>query len=137
MKSQNKRAIKGKSSIDEFWRWFRQVAAALESNIEAPSLLKELDVRLRNLDAELSWEIGPGRSKPWQLVISPNLNRDLRERASRIVTRAPTLPGWEFFAARQRKEWHYKLELGGDRLPIDASEWTFVLLLYPDGAHEV
>ena len=133
----NKSLSKRRSRIDEFWLWFREVAPALESNIETPAILKELDTRLRNLNPKLSWEIGPGVFKPCQLVISPNLNRDLRGKAEKIVTGAPVLPAWEFYAARQRKEWQYKLELGGDRLPIDASEWTFVLLRYPDGTHEV
>lgn len=137
MKSQSHNPRKRVSRIDEFWHWFCEVAAALETNVVPPALLKELDDRVRSLDPELSWEIGPGLSKPCQLVISPNLSRDLREKARKIVTRAPTLPAWEFYAARQRKEWQYKLELGGDRLTIDASRWTFVLLRYPDGAYEV
>ena len=137
MKSQNQNPGKRASGIDEFWRWFCEVAAALETNVVPPALLKELDDRVRNLDPELSWEIGPGLSKPCQLVISPNLSRDLREEAREIVTRAPILPAWEFHAARQRKEWQYKLKLGDDHLSIDASRWTFVLLRYPDGDHEV
>jgi hypothetical protein len=135
MKSQT--PPRGTSRIDEFWRWFSGIAATLESNLETPALLKELDTRLRNLSPKLSWEIGLGLSKPCQFVISPNLSRDLREEARKIVTRAPFLPSWEFYAVRQRKEWQYKLELGRQRLPIDASGWTFVLLRYPDGAHEV
>jgi hypothetical protein len=137
MKSKNKNPRRRTSGIDEFWRWFREVAASLESDLESPELLKELDARIQNFDPKLSWEIGPGLSKPCQLVISPNLSRDLVEKAGKIVKGAPVLPTWEFYAARQRKEWHYKLELGRERLPIDASGWTFVLLRYPDGAHEV
>jgi hypothetical protein len=137
IKSQNQNPGIRASRIDEFWHWFCEVAAALETNVVPPPLLKELDTRVRNLDPELSWEIGPGLSKPCQLVISPNLSRDLREKARKIVTRAPILPAWEFYAARQRKEWQYQLELGDGRLTIDASGWTFVLLRYPGGDHEV
>jgi len=128
---------KRKNQVSEFWDWFRDVADALAANVENSSLLTKLDSRVRNLDPNLSWEIGPGLSKPWQLVISPNLNRDLRERAREIVARAPTLRAWEFHTARQPKEWNYKLELGGDKVPVDASDWTFVLLKYPNGVHEI
>ncbi len=128
---------KNENQIGAFWEWFREVAEALAANAKNSALVKELDSRVRDLDLKLSWEIGPGLSKPWQLVISPNLNRDRRKRAREIVARAPALPAWEFHSARQPKKWHYKLTLGGDRVPIDASEWTFVLLRYPDGAHEI
>jgi hypothetical protein len=123
--------------INEFWSWFCDIAEALAGNVENSTLLKDFDGRVRDLDPKLSWEIGPGLSKPWQLVISPNLDRDLREEARAIVACAPVLPAWEFHAARQPKKWHYKLELGGDKLPLDVSGWTFVLLRYPDGGHEV
>jgi hypothetical protein len=128
------------TKIAEFWSWFHSVAGALAANVESPALVKEIDNRVRDLDPKLSWEIGPGLSKPWQLVISPNLNRDLREKARAIVSRAPALFAWEFHAARPPKEWDYTLELEnteGDLVRLNASRWTFVLLRYPDGAHEV
>jgi hypothetical protein len=128
---------KNQTRINEFWSWFCDIAASLARNVENSTSLKELDIRVRDLDPKLSWEIGPGLSKPWQLVISPNLDRDLREEARAIVARAPVLPSWEFHAARQPKKWHYKLELGVDKLLLDASGWTFVLLRYPDGGHEI
>lgn len=134
MKFENR---KRKNQVSEFWDWFRDIAEVLAANVENSSLLSKLDTRVRDLDPKLSWEVGPGLSKPWQFVISPNLNRDLRKRAREIVARAPALPAWEFHSARQPKEWHYKLELGGDKVPVDASQWTFVLLEYPDGVHEV
>jgi hypothetical protein len=135
MKSGNPR--KKHSHTRKFWDWFRQVADVLAANVENATLIRELDRQVRSLDPKLSWEIGPGLSKPWQLVISPNLNRGLRETTREIVARAPLLPAWEFHAARQPKKWHYRLELGGDKMPIDASAWTFILIQYPDGSHEV
>ncbi len=131
---------KSQIRINNFWDWFRDAAGALAANVENPALLKELDSRVRDLDPKLSWEIGPGLSKSSQLVISPNLDRDLRETAREIVARAPFIPDWEFHAARQPKKWDYKLELPsgvGGGLHLDASGWTFVLLRYPDGVHEI
>jgi hypothetical protein len=127
--------------INEFWTWFSANAEALAANPEDSILLEELDGRVHRLGAELSWEIGPGLSKPWQLVISPNLDRDLRELTRSIVAEAPSLNDWEFHPTRQRKEWDYKVELtgedGGPAMVIDASNWTFVLLRYPDGIREI
>jgi hypothetical protein len=126
--------------IDEFWNWFIGIAETLATNIENISLTKELDDRMRNLDSELSWELGPGISKPWQLVISPGLKRNLRERARGIVSCAPSVTAWEFYSAKPPKTWDYILELEnaeGGRVRLDASNWTFVLLRYPDGTHEI
>ncbi len=126
-------------SSDAFWRWFVGIDQRLRADIEDHDLLRELDRRIRQLGDELSWEVGPGLSKPWQLVISPNLDPDRLHLTKAIVSRAPTLPDWEFHASRQPKDWNYQLELGDapKAIHIDASEWTFVLLRYPDGAHEI
>ena len=109
--------------------------------MRTPRLLEELDGRVHDLDSMLSWEVGPGTSTPWQLVISPNLNRDLRQKAQEIVSQAPELEGWEFYPARRPKDWNYKVLMersnGGEPLQLDASGWSFVLLQYPDGVKEV
>jgi hypothetical protein len=123
--------------IGQFWKRFRSMASALARRPEDPLLVTELDRQVRNFDRGLSWEIGPGITKDWQLVISPNLNRDLYKLARDIVSRAPVLPNWEFYSARQPKSWNYKFQFGPDRLPLDASHWSFVLLNYPYHAHEV
>lgn len=126
--------------IEEFWSWFRGVAGTVAVNVENPELIEELDTHVHSLDPKLSWEVGPGLSEPWQLVISPNLNQDLREKARTIVSQAPTIAGWEFHSAKPPKEWDYTLELQTEDdglVRLNASNWTFVLLRYPDGAHEV
>src|SRR6267143_3291800 len=136
MKSESRRRS-NQIQVREFWDGFRSVAAGLEQNPTNQTLVRELDRRVRRLRPDLSWEIGPGLSKAWQFVVSPNLNRDLQETARSIVALAPVLSSWEFYSARQPKKWDYKFRLGNERLPMDASGWTFVLLEYPDGAHEV
>jgi hypothetical protein len=93
---------------------------------------------LREINPRLSWEIGPGLVKNWQLVISPNLNPKMRRAARAFVGKAPRVPGWEFHDARQPKQWDYKLELAANhKLRLDASAWKFVLLQYPDNDHEI
>ena len=128
-------------SSSEFWSWFSLAAEAIALNPHDSALLAELDVRVRRLDPKLSWEIGPGLSKPWQLVISPSLNRDLRELAKSIVAASPALRYWEFHSARQPKKWAFKFELedpkGHDPIELDASTWKFVLLKYLDGKNEI
>ena len=73
-------------SSSEFWSWFCFTAEAIALNPHDSALLAELDVRVQRLNPKFSWEIGPGLSKPWQLVISPRLNRDLREVANGVTS---------------------------------------------------
>jgi hypothetical protein len=129
------------SRIEVFWDWFRGVAPSLAADVQNDAILGDLDARVHELDSELSWEVGPGSHNPWQLVISPNLDRNLRQRAEQIVSRAPVIRGWEFHSARKPKDWQYKFVIGrpGGQIPLqlDASGWGFVLLQYPDGSREV
>lgn len=127
--------------IKEFWVWFHAIGVSLEADIQNQSLLEELDRRMRQLDASLSWEVGPGAHEPSQLVISPNLDPDLRQKAQEIISQAPVISGWEFYSARRPKEWDYKLVMersgGQEPVQLDTSGWGFVLLRYPDGGYEI
>lgn len=129
----------GTDETTVFWQWFEAIAGELAANVEDPALLREVDDRMRRIDAALSWEIGPGLSKPWQFVVSPNLDAELREKARAVISAAPALPGWEFRASRRAKAWDYQMQLGSPErsIRLDASTWTFVLLRYPGGGHEV
>lgn len=127
-------------SAAEFWSWFRAVADSLEVKMENPSLLAELDRSITKLHPSISWELGPGIKKACQLVISPNLNAELFPFTREIVGHAPQLDNWEFYAARQPKPWDYRLEVedtSGSALAFDTSSWTYVLLRYPSGKHEI
>jgi hypothetical protein len=128
-------------NIEDFWTWFQANAASLAKDIENHALLEELDERLHRLDSRLSWQVGPGAIESWQLVVSPNLDPDLRPKAYEIISHAPVIGGWEFQSARRPKEWDYKLLMqrsdGREPVQLDASGWGFVLLRYPDGAQEI
>ena len=127
--------------VQAFWEWLRANARSIASDPENSDLLAELDQRVDLLAPQLSWEIGPGASRPWQLVLSPNSDRNLREMARSIVSSAPDIDEWEFHSARQPKDWDFKFELmigtDGSTALIDASDWTFLLLQYRDGMREV
>jgi hypothetical protein len=123
-----------------FWDWFGSYATAFVADIDNPARHQEIDKKVRTLNPGLSWEVGPGRKAEWQFVISPSLDRALLAITRKIVSKAPQLDGWEFFAARQPKVWNYKFEVeakSGERIPVDASGWRFVLLKYPDRTHEI
>ncbi len=127
------------SRISRFWEWF-QTAIASGEKAEDLQFLKQIDDQVRNLNPSLSWEVGPGFSEPWRFVISPNLDRELRDTARAVIAHAPVLAGWEFYSSRQPKEWDFTVHLlreNGSSIQLDASNWTFVLLRYPDAVHEL
>jgi hypothetical protein len=127
--------------IRAFWNRFRDFAPALASNIHDGAALSELDTRIHCIHPQLSWEVGPGTTKPFQLVISPDLQRDMRNVARHVVARAPLIDDWEFHAARQPKRWDFHFTFDRDSklgaVALDASQWTFVLLRHQDGTREV
>jgi hypothetical protein len=132
--------MKSKKILNEFWIWFADNAKSI-SSMAHPELLETLDEKLRQIDPRLSWEIGPGRHEPWLLAISPNLDKSILNEARKVIAEAPEIPGWELYATRQPKQWDFKFEIDNDDshepICIDASEWQFVLLRYPDGLREV
>jgi hypothetical protein len=64
----------------------------------------------------------------------------MRDAAREVVRAAPEIPRWEIHAARQPKDWNYQFQLdasSGKTVPVDASQWSFVLLQHPDGSLEI
>ena len=88
------------------------------------------------LHKDICWEIGPGASTPWQLVLSPSLNPQLRAVVESAVKAGPNVLDWAFFPARRPKDWDYKVvlkDVGSEPVLIDATAWRFAMLRYSDG----
>jgi hypothetical protein len=129
-----------RKKIEEFWRCFQSGSSDLLTGTHDARLLTELSNHLNAIDPGLIWETSPGESKRCQLTISPNLDKNLRETAQKIVSAAPALEDWEFHHARQPRKWDYKLTLesdGGPPVEIDASGWVFIALYYPSDTYQV
>jgi len=127
------------SEIELFWRWFSGNQADFGHKFENKELLSELDKQLANLGVH-SWEVGPGLYCEKQLVVSPGGELTLLELTNKIVSLAPTINDWEFYPAKQPKEWSLQVNLWtqtGTEVKIDGSIWKFVILKYEDGATEI
>ena len=136
MKSGNR----NKLYVQDFWFWFGSISDALAENFENQTILNELDRRSTELHPSLSWEIGPGVERECMLAISPNLDLTLLTMTKHIISFSPNLKKWEFYPARQPKNWNYLVEfLNSDHEPVvfDISSWGYVLLEYPDGIREI
>jgi hypothetical protein len=130
-----------RKKIEEFWRCFQSVSADLLAGTQEAPLLTELSNHLNAIDIGLIWETGPGQTKPRQLTISPNLDKNLLETAKTIVSAAPALEDWEFHHVRRPRKWDYKLRLESEHgapIEIDASGWVFIALYYSSsGTYQV
>jgi hypothetical protein len=119
--------------IEDFWRWFVGVEAALAHESPPPALLDELTVRLQEDLGVPGWEIAPvgDGSMRRLLALSPEGEPELLALTGAVVDAAPELPGWMFYAARPPRPGaplHFTM---GD-VDVDARTWRFVCLQAPD-----
>ena len=73
-------------------------------------------------------------------MISPAGDPELLRATRKVVSKAPAITDWEFLHARPPKQWQTRFTIedrSGVVREVDASGWRYVLLRYPDGAHEV
>jgi len=84
---------------NDFWNWFKGIAATIHSNPEDMSgmLAQELTRRVKAIHRHLSWEIGPEEDKINALTISPSGNAELLPLTQKIVSLAPGISNWFFF----------------------------------------
>jgi len=91
------------AQIEAWWREFSAKAADLERMFSGQSewdLVAWMERNLQGIDRRLMWEFGPG-SGGHRLVITPEADHHLRPLVDEILARAPSLPGWSFFAHRR------------------------------------
>jgi hypothetical protein len=115
-------------SIANFWRWFEQNSSRLERMLDtndASALSGKLGSQIKRLHSDLSWEVGPGKTKEYSLTISSAGNRELRPDTAHIVELAPISPNWEFYPARQPRDIPPTVELVSKKLTFSTSKWRF------------
>jgi hypothetical protein len=117
----------------DFWNWFAQHSNQLHSDKYDAKLLSKLDETISSWN--FTWEIGPGLTKKNSLTISPTGDKELLEQTSKIIDSAPELEDWEFYSSKQPKENWQKANFDG--IKVDAENWTYVLLKYPDNKNEI
>jgi len=123
----------------DFWNWFSENQNEFGKHFENQSLLKELDLRITSL-GDFSWEVGPGSKKPNALVISPGGHIELLKVTKEIIDLAPDFIEWEFHHAKPPKVWDLKFSIQDENeneIEIDANDWQYVLLKYPDNKFEI
>ncbi len=112
-------------AIPDFWRWWtteggRHCAHLLEGG-NLPALEPVIGPAVDRVHPDLAWEVGPGRSGEWQLVVTAGGEPRLRATARRWLLAAPAPDGqWEYADTRQPAA-----DAESGRLHIGAAEIAF------------
>jgi len=115
--------------VTEFWRWFVATESPLKALYSAGQfepLAEQMNRELDRVDPGLAWEIGAGRTRPYLLTISGEGNLELREKAERLLERAPRLKDWEFYSSRPARVAPAAVRLPESGQRFETSTWTFV-----------
>ena len=114
-------------AIDRFWQKFSQTAPEIVKTFSRDS---ELDIaefmhqHLSVIDQRLMWEYGRGARGPGhRLVITPESERALRPLVDTLLSRAPALPDWEFYAHRLAEPVEEAIATVEGRTQVDMSNW--------------
>ena len=127
------------TKIENLWRWFVANENQIIDSFQNESLANYIVENLDNLILDFgmfTWEIGPGKVKPWFLTISPNGDRDLIGVSQKIIEQAPNLDDWEFNYCKPAKDWDRNFIIYDSNMNeqnIDASNWKYVMLRNEDG----
>ncbi|MGZ8939166.1 MAG: hypothetical protein ACXW32_08135 [Limisphaerales bacterium] len=92
-----------KERVENFWGWFPTVSERLAAELKAKktsAIADEVSAAVDRLGPGFAWEVGPDGDKD-SLTLSGegNLHRQLLTQY--WLQRAPVIPGWNFYSARQ------------------------------------
>lgn len=127
-----------KENILEFWSWFSHNEAFLVSNRINNELVNKLNEMILSIE-DFDWEIREGVKKENMLIISPRGDKKLLEYSKQVIDLSPSLQKWEFQHYKPAKIWDYHFSIieKEARIMIDASDWEYVLLKFPDGTYDI
>jgi hypothetical protein len=120
--------------VRAFWTWFASVADELQATSFASLDPALMSARVRTLHPRLAWEVGPGAGRECALVLSPSGRRELLPLTTELVSRAPSLDGWEFHASKPPKRWTRRaielLSSSGECVQVDLDRWRYSLVAF-------
>lgn len=120
-----------------FWKWFKTFCREVEGAYSAGDtnwLNSELTKRIRSIEPNLNWEIGPYADPEFTLVISPSIRENI-ELAKEVIRAAPQMSGWHFLAAKPPKRMTRLVMTLPFRpnVQICGDEWVYRLTSYNNG----
>lgn len=128
-----------RDAVNEFWHWFSANCQDFGHSFDNVSLLNELDTWVQKL-GDFTWEIGPGKTMKNALTLSPGGNLELLPYTKEIISIAQGCEDWEYYYARQPKEWEmifYLERKNGNTVEINAARWEYLSLRYDEGIYTI
>lgn len=114
--------------IDAWWREFSRNTERLDALFrqdEQWDLPEWMHENLQSINPEMMWEFGPAlNGRGHRLVITPEIQSELRPLADDIVARAPRIEGWEFYTYRVPENVESTLQTVEARCNLDISNVT-------------
>lgn len=111
--------------IADFWVWWEQTRPQIDAMVaagEAEQLSELIGPAVEAVDADLVWEVAPGRNAMQALVLTAAGDPELRSLAHRLVRAAPPADLlWEFYPSRQvnAQALELTLDVGGHEFALD------------------
>lgn len=121
--------------ITRFWKWFTENEERLKRFYSAKQferLTAEINHELDQVERQLAWEIGPGKTKPYLLTISGEGDLRLWQTAELMIDRAPDLPDWEFYSSRPPRPAADVVQLPESDARFETADWQFVAIERPE-----
>jgi hypothetical protein len=124
--------------VNRFWAWFASVSKELLDNPTDPSLISQIDSRVRSIGS-FDWEIGPWGNSLFYFAISPGLNIEKLTITRSVVDLALDCAGWQFLPSKPPKEWNGIWKMNnemGKEIWIDCNNWKYILYQFDDGTFD-
>jgi len=114
--------------IHDWWQKFTDKADDIDALFRQSAdwdLAEWMQQQLQSIHPELMWEFGPAiNTKGHRLVITPEINAELRPLAEAIVNQAPSLRNWEFYTYRLPEDLETTLQTVEVRCDLDVKDVT-------------
>jgi hypothetical protein len=110
-----------KTRVQDFWRWYADVAARFYQTIEnkdSAALEPEVSAKISELLPRFAWVFGPGpNDSGHSFTLTGEGNLHLQFLTEYWMKQAPVLEGWTFYSSRQPSTdlEGWRIEIGGQR----------------------
>lgn len=114
-----------KSKVGAFWDWWAAEGARLAESVSSDggnTVQPEVSAQVDRLMPGLAWVFGPGEGDGHSFTLTGEGNSNFQFLTYYWLKRAPKIPGWTFFSARQAEPDVGPLEIVVDDLRISAGE---------------
>ena len=116
--------------IADWWKEFAEKKSDIEKFLRSEldwNIDEWMTTALQVVDEEIMWEFGAEISGDYQLIITPESERQLRPLVNSIIEQAPQIASWRFYAYRQPQNFSDTEDIVLDRTGIKISDMKAIV----------